>query len=307
MKTLLITYSLEGKLPSSFNSLLAAASNLGSSCDVAVFTDSHVELVNYAMISQVFMYQDSYFTGLLAEAIAPIVAKISHNYTHVLVASDSFGKDVLPRVAGILDVAQLSEVVELHSDDVFSYSAYAGNAIYKVSVNSAIKLMTIRTTSFAKNIEISDVGLVVLQAEFTKTELKTRFIQTNLEHNSQDLTRKDIVVSGGKSLLSRDNFNSLIGGLAHKLDAGVGASRAAVEEGFISNAAQVGQTGISVSPQLYIAVGISGAMQHIAGMKDSRFVIAINNDENAQIFEYADYGIVADLFEVIPQLIDIIK
>jgi len=251
-------------------------------------------------VTKVLQVEDAAYANWLAEDIAPLVVKLAPNYSHVVMAADSVGKNVAPRVAALLDVGQVSEAIQIVSPDTFVRPIYAGNAMATVQSGDKIKVVTIRPTNFkavgtggsAPIEQIGGEGATGLSsyvgAELSKSE-------------RPELTSAKIVVSGGRGMGSGENFK-IIEALADKLGAGVGASRAAVDAGYVPNDYQVGQTGKVVAPDLYIAVGISGAIQHLAGMKDSKTIVAINKDEEAPIFQVADYGIVGDLFQIVPEL-----
>ncbi len=289
--------------PSTLNAVTAAG-QLGSEVDLLVagsdcgLAAEHAARV--AGVSRVLKAEAECLADALAENLVPLIVKLAEDYTHVVAPASTFGKNVLPGAAALLDVQQISDISAIESEDTFTRPIYAGNAMATVRSKDAIKLITVRTTAFeaapdggnAPVEEISaveDAGL----SKFTGEEL------TRSER--PELTTANIVISGGRGMQSGDNF-PMLEGIADKLGAAVGASRAAVDAGYVPNDYQVGQTGKVVAPDLYIAVGISGAIQHLAGMKDSKVIVAINKDEEAPIFQIADYGWVADLFEAVPQL-----
>lgn len=241
----------------------------------------------------------------MAEMDEQAIMTIAANYTHILASATTFGKNLMPRIAVKLDVMQISEVIKIESDCVFQRPIYAGNAIVTVESQDAQKVMTVRPTLFEK----AEKGgqATIEKKSFSPREVKATFIRLEASKSERpDLTSAQIVVSGGRGLGSKENFH-IIEELADALGAAVGASRAAVDAGYVPNDYQVGQTGKVVAPNLYIAVGISGAIQHLAGMKESKIIIAINKDADAPIFQVADYGFVGDLFDVIPQLTQAFK
>ncbi|WP_252109814.1 MULTISPECIES: FAD-binding protein, partial [unclassified Halomonas] len=236
----------------------------------------------------------------LAEPLSALIVALADDYTHILTSASTTGKNVLPRVAALRDVSQLSEIVAVDGPDTFKRPIYAGNAIATVKSDDALKVMTVRTTAFdavgsdnAASIEALDTVVDNDQSQFVNEELA--------QSDRPELGGAKVVISGGRGMGNGENFK-LLDGIADKLGAAVGASRAAVDAGFVPNDMQVGQTGKIVAPDLYIAVGISGAIQHLAGMKDSKVIVAINKDEEAPIFQVADYGLVGDLFELLPEL-----
>lgn len=236
----------------------------------------------------------------LAEPVAELVLSIAGGYSHILAAASTTGKNFMPRVAALCDVAQISDIVAVDSENTFTRPIYAGNAIATVESTDHLKVMTVRTASF--DAASTNNNAQVESLSFSATENRSRFVSAELtETERPELTAADVIISGGRGMQNGDNF-SLLEGIADKLNAGIGASRAAVDAGYVPNDMQVGQTGKIVAPQLYIAVGISGAIQHLAGMKDSKVIVAINKDEDAPIFQVADYGFVGDLFEVLPEL-----
>lgn len=237
----------------------------------------------------------------LAENLAPLVQSLASDYSHVLAPATTFGKNLLPRVAALLDVAQISDIVAVESPDTFVRPIYAGNALATVQSADAIKIITVRTTAF--DAAAADGGSAAIEpvAAGEDTGLTKLIGQELTQSERPELTSARIVVSGGRGVGSAENFN-VVAQLADKFGAALGASRAAVDAGYAPNDYQVGQTGKIVAPDLYVAVGISGAIQHLAGMKDSRVIVAINKDEDAPIFQIADYGLVADLFQAVPEL-----
>jgi len=255
-----------------------------------------------AGVSKVLVADAAYFADGLAENIAEQILAIAGNYSHILAPASAFGKNVLPRVAAKLDVAQISEITKVDAPDTFERPIYAGNAIATVQSTDGVKVITVRGTGFdaaAAEGGSAAVETVAAAADFGKSAFVGRELAKS---DRPELTGAKIVVSGGRGMGSGDNFK-ILEPLADKLGAAMGASRAAVDAGYVPNDWQVGQTGKIVAPSLYIAVGISGAIQHLAGMKDSKTIVAINKDPEAPIFSVADYGIVGDLFEVVPALV----
>ncbi len=254
-----------------------------------------------AGVSKVLVADNAAYAHQLPENVAPLVAELGKGYSHVLAPATTNGKNYLPRVAALLDVDQISEIIAVESADTFKRPIYAGNAIATVQSSAAVKVITVRSTGF--DAAAAEGGSAAVEAVGTVSDAgKSAFVGEELAKSDRpELTAAKIVVSGGRGMQNGDNFKHLYA-LADKLGAAVGASRAAVDAGFVPNDMQVGQTGKIVAPQLYIAVGISGAIQHLAGMKDSKVIVAINKDEEAPIFQVADYGLVADLFEVVPEL-----
>ncbi len=305
MKVLVIAEARNGIVKDSLQNVLTAAVKINSKCDVLLIGEANsADVTKYGCVNKVIHIKDLANNDNLATHIAKAIANLAKGYTHVLTAADSYGKDLLPRVAGILDVSQISEVIAVVSPNIFKRPMYAGNVIAEVESFEELKLITVRPTSFAKYDQLGNNAEVASIDGFTEKSPSLSFINEEIIHSDTiDLAHAQLIVTGGRSLGSKEAFDELIHGLAVKLGGAVGASRAAVEAGYAANDLQVGQTGKVVAPKLYLAIGISGAVQHIAGMKDSKVVVAINLDPNAQIFEYADYGLVGDLFEIVPELI----
>ncbi|MEZ8826108.1 electron transfer flavoprotein subunit alpha/FixB family protein [Vibrio amylolyticus] len=264
-------------------------------------------------VSEVLLVDDSVYANKLAENLSSLVAKIvreddssddNTRYSHVFAPANTFGKDIMPRVAALLDVGQLSDVIEIESLDTVVRPIYAGNALARVKSNDKIKVITVRTSSFSVAAEGDGESCEIKAYEGRIALSHTEFVsQQKVESERPELPAARVVVSGGRGLGSKESF-ALVEQLADKLGGAIGASRAAVDAGYVTNDLQVGQTGKIVAPELYIAVGISGAIQHLAGMKDSKVIVAINSDPEAPIFQIADYGLVGDLFEIVPDLID---
>jgi electron transfer flavoprotein alpha subunit len=251
-------------------------------------------------VAKVLDAEDPAYANWVAEDVAPLVVKLAPGYSHVVMAADSVGKNLAPRVAALLDMAQISEAIQVVSADTFVRPIYAGNAMATVQTADKIKIVTIRPTNFKAT--AGGGSAAVEQIAGTGAGGLATYVGAELSKSERpELTSAKIVVSGGRGLQSGENFK-MLEALADKLGAGLGASRAAVDAGYVPNDYQVGQTGKVVAPDLYIAVGISGAIQHLAGMKDSKTIVAINKDEEAPIFQVADYGIVGDLFQIVPEL-----
>jgi len=284
---------------------LTAASQIGSDIHILVAgkgaktaADAAAKL---AGVSKVLLAESDALANNLAEPLADLIVSLAGSYDTIVSAATSVGKNVLPRVAALLDVAQVSEIIEVVSPDTFKRPIYAGNAIQTVQASDTRKVITVRTASFASAAEGGSATVEAIAA--VSDPGLSRFVKDALSASDRpELTSAKIILSGGRALGSAEKFKEVILPLADKLGAAVGASRAAVDAGYAPNDWQVGQTGKVVAPQLYIAAGISGAIQHLAGMKDSKVIVAINKDEEAPIFQVADYGLVADLFEALPEL-----
>ncbi len=267
----------------------------GKDCGAAALTAAQV-----LGVKRVLHVDAAHYERGLAEELAPLIVKAATGMSHVLAAATTHGKNVLPRVAALLDVAQISEVMAVKSADTFVRPIYAGNALATVQSSDTIKVLTIRATGFDAT-PATGGSAAIEKIEATPVTGLSKFERQELTKSERpELTAAKIIVSGGRGVGSAENFK-IIDALADKLGAAVGASRAAVDAGFVPNDYQVGQTGKIVAPELYIAVGISGAIQHLAGMKDSKVIVAINKDPEAPIFEVADYGLVADLFQAVPE------
>ena len=305
MSTLILAEHENGALrPASLN-VIAAAGQIGGDVTVLV-AGSGTEAVATAAaavagVGKVLHADDAAYANELAENLADLVVAQADSFEHILFAATASGKNVMPRVAALLDVAGISDITEIKSADTFVRPIYAGNAMATVQSGDAKKIITVRTTSFEAAADSGGSASVEAIAATAASD-KVSFVGQELSQSDRpELTSAKTVVSGGRGMQDGDNFK-MLDEIALKLNAAVGASRAAVDAGFVPNEYQVGQTGKVVAPDLYLAVGISGAIQHLAGMKDSKVIAAINKDEEAPIFQVADYGLVADLFDVLPEL-----
>ncbi len=284
---------------------VTAAAQLGD--DIAVLVAGHncgavaEAAAQVAGVKKVLVADAPHYAHQLAENMAALVVGLAGGYTHILAPATAAGKNTLPRVAALLDVAQLSDVIKVESADTFVRPIYAGNALATVQSKDAVKVMTVRGTAFQAAAATGGSASVESVAPNADAGISSFVGQQLTQSDRPELTAARIIVSGGRGMGNGDNFK-LLEDVADKLGAAVGASRAAVDAGFVPNDYQVGQTGKVVAPTLYVAVGISGAIQHLAGMKDSKVIVAINKDEEAPIFQVADYGLVADLFAAIPEL-----
>ncbi len=295
------------------NSALKAATLNAVTAASAIGGDVHVLIAGHnarpaaeaaakvAGVAKVLLADAPAYEHPVAEALAPLVVKLAAGYSHVLAPATTSGKNFMPRVAATLDVAQISEIQAVVSPDTFVRPIYAGNALATVQSKDAIKVITVRGTGFAAAAATGG-NAAIETIEAGPAQDLSKFVGAELSKSERpELTSARVVISGGRGMQSGDNFH-LLETVADKLGAAVGASRAAVDAGFVPNDYQVGQTGKIVAPELYIAVGISGAIQHLAGMKDSKVIVAINKDEEAPIFQIADYGVVGDLFKLVPEL-----
>ena len=305
MSILVIAEHNNTEVKSSTLNTISAASKLGDDIEVLVLGSNieniSKEISSYQHVSKVIFLDSQKFEHAIAENIEPVIVSIAENYSHILAPATTFGKNVMPRVSVKLDVAQISDIISIESEDTFIRPIYAGNALATVRSKDPKKVITVRPTSFDVVAKEGGSG-VVEQLNFDIGDTKVKFIDREESKSDRpELSTARIVISGGRGLQSAENFK-LISDIADKLNAAIGASRAADDAGYVSNDYQVGQTGKVVVPDLYIAVGISGAIQHLAGMKESKIIVAINKDEEAPIFNVADYGLSADLFEALPAL-----
>ena len=307
MSTLVIAEHDNSNLKPSTLNTLAAANAIGGSVHLLVVGSSCQAVADACAavdgVEKVLLADDVAYANQLAESTANLIKSVAGDYSHILAPATTFGKNVLPRLSALLDVQQISEITEVVSEDTFKRPIYAGSCIATVKSNDATKVITVRATAFDP---VSDSGGSATIEAVTPEGVSalSSFVGEEIAKSDRpELTAASIVISGGRGMQSGDNFH-LLETIADKLGAAVGASRAAVDAGFVPNDYQVGQTGKIVAPDLYIAVGISGAIQHLAGMKDSKVIVAINKDEDAPIFQVADYGLVADLFDALPELSD---
>ena len=305
MSTLVLAEHNNIEVKSSTLNAISAASKFGGDIEVLILGSNieniSKEISNYQYVTKVLFLDSKKFEHAIAENIEPVIVSLADKYSHILAPATTFGKNIMPRVAVKLDVAQISDIVEVESEDTFIRPIYAGNALATIKSKDLKKVITVRPTSF--DVVAKEGGSGVFESvNFDIAESKVEFIDREESKSDRpELSTARIVVSGGRGLQSAENFK-LISDIADKLNAAIGASRAAVDAGYVSNDYQVGQTGKVVVPDLYIAVGISGAIQHLAGMKESKIIVAINKDEEAPIFNIADYGLNADLFEALPAL-----
>jgi electron transfer flavoprotein alpha subunit len=307
MSVLLIVEHNNKELKSFTLNAVTAASQIDSDVHALVIGYNCGDVAKAAselpLVKKVFTVEAAHYENFLAENFAPVVTKLADNYSHIVCSANTFGKNLMPRIAAKLDTSQVSDIIKVESPDTFVRPIYAGNAFATVKSTDAKKCITIRPTSF-EPCESSGGSALIETAETAEEFSLTKFVKREeIKSDRPELGTARIVVSGGRGMQSGDNFK-LITSIADKLNAAIGASRAAVDAGYISNDHQVGQTGKVVVPDLYIAVGISGAIQHLAGMKESKVIVAINKDGEAPIFSVADYGLEADLFEALPQFLE---
>ena len=304
MSILILADHDNGQLAAATLNTVTAATQIGGDIHVLVAGDASGDVAKAAAaiagVSKVLTAGADAMAHGIAENIAPLIQSMASGYSHLMAPATTTGKNIMPRVAALLDVMQVSDIIKVESADTFQRPIYAGNAIATVTSNEAVKVVTVRSTAFeaaaesgSAPIEAVDSGADSGLSSYVKSELSSS--------ERPELTSAPIVISGGRGMQDGSNF-AMLEKVADKLGAAVGASRAAVDAGFVPNDYQVGQTGKVVAPDLYVAVGISGAIQHLAGMKDSKVIVAINKDEEAPIFQVADFGLVADLFEAVPEL-----
>lgn len=304
MSILILADHHNGILSSSTAHVVTAAKEIGDNIDILVAGENVSAVAESAArldyVNKVRVADHSIYAHQLAEPLSALIVELTKDYSHVLATASTTGKSVLPRVAALKQVSQISEIIAVEANDTFQRPIYAGNAIATIQSTDDFKVITVRSTSFK---QVSENGSAIIEAiNFIANNTQSTFIKEEITQNDRpQLDTAKAVISGGRGMGSGENFK-LLDGIADKLGAAIGASRAAVDAGFVPNDMQVGQTGKIVAPELYIAVGISGAIQHLAGMKDAKVIVAINKDEEAPIFQIADYGLVTDLFEALPEL-----
>ncbi|KAI9253396.1 hypothetical protein BDA99DRAFT_548248 [Phascolomyces articulosus] len=304
--TLLVVEHKDGAISGATLNALTAAAKLGGSVTALVAGGDDAiaqSIAKYTGVSKVLTANDASYSKNLPEDLAPLVAEVTkaNTFTHIFAGHTAVGKNVLPRVAALLDVAAVSDIIGVESEDTFVRPIYAGNAIATVKSNDGVKIVTVRGTAFEAAQESGNNAAVEAAPEVAKSGV-TEWLSEEIQKSDRpDLGTANRVISGGRGMKNGENFK-LLYDLADKMGAAVGASRAAVDAGFVDNSLQVGQTGKIVAPELYVAVGISGAIQHLAGMKDSKTIVAINKDADAPIFQVADYGLVEDLFKAVPEM-----
>ena len=307
MSILVVAEHDNNEIKGSTLNTVTAASEIGGEVSVLVVGSESSSAAEQASkidgISSVIHVDDPIYKNFLAEDLGNLVASVAKGFNYILAPATTFGKNFLPRVAAKLDVQQISDIISVEDADTFKRPIYAGSCIATVKSTDSVKVITVRTTAFDAS-HMTDSSVTVNSGSVVDSLNNASFVSDEIaESDRPELTAAEVIVSGGRALGSSENFK-IIEELADKLGAAVGASRAAVDAGYVPNDYQVGQTGKIVAPNLYIAIGISGAIQHLAGMKDSKVIVAINKDEDAPIFQVADYGLVGDLFEAVPELTD---
>ncbi|KAG0200616.1 hypothetical protein BGX28_006348 [Mortierella sp. GBA30] len=308
VSTLLLVEHKDNKISASTLNALSAASTLGGSVTALVAGNAPESIVGevakLAGISKVLVAKDAAFAHALPESHASLLVETQkkHGFTHLVASHSAFGKNIMPRAAALLDVAQISDITAIESADTFVRPIYAGNAIATVKSNDSVKVITVRGTAFPAAVHGDAAAPQEDAPAVTAPQASAEFVSELMQKSDRpELDSASRVIAGGRGMKNGENFG-LLYDMADKLDAAVGASRAAVDAGYVDNSLQIGQTGKIVAPELYVAVGISGAIQHLAGMKDSKTIVAINKDPEAPIFQVADYGLVADLFDAVPEI-----
>ena len=305
MNTLVIAEHDNNSLKGATLNTIAAATAVSGDVTVIVAGQDIGSVIEEAQtldgVTKILKCDSEVYANAVAEDLTSLIISNCDGYSHIMAPSTTFGKNLMPRISAKLDSQQISDIISVESDDTFKRPIYAGSCIATVKSNDSVKVITVRSTAFDP-VTTSNSGIEVVDIEAQSSLGISKFISEEIAKSDRpELTAANIVISGGRGMQSGDNFH-LLDSIADKLGAAVGASRAAVDAGFVPNDYQVGQTGKIVAPDLYIAVGISGAIQHLAGMKDSKVIVAINKDEDAPIFQVADYGLVADLFNALPEL-----
>jgi len=304
MSILILADHDDGQLAAATLNTVTAATQIGGDIDILVAGDTSGNVAKAAAaingVAKVLVADSAEYAHCVAENVAPLIQSLASGYSHLLAPATTTGKNVMPRVAALLDVMQISDIIKVESDSVFQRPIYAGNALSTVSSSESIKVITVRGTAFEA---AGDGGSAAIETVAGGGDAGlSSYVKSELSSSERpELTSAPIVISGGRGMQDGTNF-AMLEKVADKLGAAVGASRAAVDAGFVPNDYQVGQTGKVVAPDLYVAVGISGAIQHLAGMKDSKIIVAINKDDEAPIFQVADFGLVADLFDAVPEL-----
>ena len=305
MNTLVIAEHDNNSLKGATLNTIAAACAVSGDVTIIVVGQNIGSVIEEAQtldgVTKILKCDSEVYANAVAEDLTSLIISNCDGYSHIMAPSTTFGKNLMPRISAKLDSQQISDIISVESDDTFKRPIYAGSCIATVKSNDSVKVITVRSTAFDP-VSTSNSGIEVIDIEAQSSLGISKFISEEIAKSDRpELTAANIVISGGRGMQSGDNFH-LLDSIADKLGAAVGASRAAVDAGFVPNDYQVGQTGKIVAPDLYIAVGISGAIQHLAGMKDSKVIVAINKDEDAPIFQVADYGLVADLFNALPEL-----
>lgn len=313
MKPLIITFEKEtiynSVIKQSLLRLFSASIVIHHKCDILIIGKNIESIVNqiskYKIIDKIFIIKLDNLENFFIENVIPSILNFIKNYSHILMQSSLYTKNLLPRLAGILGCSMISDIIEIIDSNTFRRLIYTGNISVQIKSLDTIKLLSIRTANFNTYNTLINQDKEIIYLNYLAPKNYISLIKT-LHSDILSLDNAKIIVSGGRALLNKENFSNLIGGVAKKINASIGASKMAVDENIALNECQIGQTGTIVSPNIYLAIGISGAMQHIVGIKNTKTIIAINIDKNAPIFEFADYGLVGDLFDIIPKLIKIL-